>query len=91
MMTDTKKKELLEDLVGLMAEIGLTRCQELSAAEQEIKELKCEYEKEIKRLKAALRGLYDTQNGAPLIREQKAWEAAMAAAELLLNDKKAGE
>ena len=58
--------------------------EELAAAEQEIKELKCEYEKQIKRLKAALRGLYDCQNGAPLIREQKVWEAAMADAEEIL-------
>ena len=38
----------------------------------------------IKELRNALRALHDEQNGAPLIRREKFWQAAMAEAERLL-------
>ena len=39
---------------------------------------------ENERLKEALQSLYDEQNGPPLIRYQKSWEAAMDKAEQAL-------
>ena len=41
-------------------------------------------EAENERLKEALQSLYDEQNGPPLIRYQKSWEAAMDKAEQAL-------
>ena len=38
----------------------------------------------IKELRDALRALHDEQNGAPLIRREKFWQAAMDEAERLL-------
>ena len=46
-----------------------------------------ELEREVERLRSALRALYDCQNGPPLLRKKHkdAWDAAMTEAARLLN------
>jgi t-SNARE complex subunit (syntaxin) len=63
----------MTELVPAMAELGIKRIKEIKRLEKTIKEQK----KLIAEMNDAVQALYCVQNGSPLIRDEKEWNAAM--------------
>ena len=81
-------------LVGLSIHCPTATCPSPTRTEQELVRIFNEHAKlavelttandENKRLRDALQGLYDAQNGPPLARREKSWQASMDKAVKLL-------